>query len=293
MLLILDMPVVKSTVDLIPASAFTFEELVEAYNHTRVDYMVPMPMNAARLREYCDICNVDLDASVVAVDGNEILGLAMLGVREGRAWITRLGVIRSNRRQGTGWTLVTHLVDQARQKNVRYIVLEVIKNNIPAYNLFTKKSFMEARELLVLRRPPNPPQIEVPQGEVAVLGYEKAVEFLKRRSSKPSWLDEYESMINAGNLGAIQVWLPDGSQGWLVYQNTVFQLARLVIQTEQGDALQVARTLLYHLHTKHPIQDTKTENLPLDDPHWPAFKEMGYLEMFRRIEMVLPLTEVP
>lgn len=280
----------ESTLDLIPASAFSYEELVEAYNHTRVDYLVPMPMNAARLREYVETYSVDLDSSVVAVDGNEVLGLAMLGVRANRAWLTRLGVIRSKRRRGTGWQMVTHLIAQARQKQADHVTLEVIKNNQPALSLFEKLGFSPTRELLVLRRPPSQPQIEPPPWvEMVALGYAEAVHLLQQRQAQASWLDEYESLINAGNLAAFHTTLADGSQGWLVYQNTVFQLARLVIQTDNGDPLAVGRALLHHLHTAHPVQDTKTENLPADDPHWPAFKEMGYLEMFERIEMALLL----
>jgi ribosomal protein S18 acetylase RimI-like enzyme len=283
----------QSTVDLIPASAFTYEELTEAYNHTRVDYIVPMPMNAARLREYVENYDVDLEASAVAVDGNEILGLSMLGLREGRAWITRLGVIRRKRRQGTGWALVDHHIRQARRHQAKYIVIEVIHDNFPALMMFDKFGFKKRRDLLVLRRPPGPSNIETPPANIESLGYSEAVELLERRRSTPSWVDEKESLLNAGNLSALRATLVDGSTGWLVYQNTVFQLARLVLQTETGHSLNVARVLLNHLHQKHPVQDTKTENLPLADPHWPAFKEVGYLEMFRRTEMTLSLTEVP
>ncbi len=279
----------EDKIQLIPANAFSFEELTEAYNHTRIDYLVPMPMNASKLREYVHNYDIDMQSSSVAVDGNEMLGLALLGVREGRAWITRLGVIRSNRRRGTGTALVHHLVMQARKKKLGYIIIEVIKDNLPAQSLFTKKGFVPTRELLVLRRPPGPPKIEPPAAQVEHLGYEDAKALLERRQSTPTWIDEKESMFNAGNLAAVTVSLPDGSHGWLVYQNTIFQLGRLVIQTEQGDPLAVGRALLYHLHLHHPAQDTKTENLPLKDPHWPVFKQLGYLEMFHRVEMLLKL----
>lgn len=275
------------TIDLIPASAFSYEELTDAYNHTRVDYIVPMPMNSARLREYVETYDVDMEASAVAVDGNEILGLAMLGIREKRAWITRLGVIRSKRRRGAGWTLVTHLIQKASEKKAAYIIIEVITDNVPAYNLFIKKGFRETRQLLVLRRPPGPPKIEPPEAQVEAVDYSGAVALLKKRGSTPSWIDEFESLINAGNLSGLYATLPDGSEGWLVYQNTVFQLSRLVLQTEKGDPHRVGQALLYHLHTHHPVQDTKTENLPLYDPHWPIFQKMGYIETFRRDEMIL------
>ena len=275
--------------NLVPASTFSYEELTEAYNQTRVDYIVPMPMNAAKLREYVETYDVDLEASAVVIDDAQILALGMLGVRENRAWITRLGVVRSNRRQGVGWALVTYLIEQARQKNADYIVIEVIDDNLPALSLFAKKGFKPVRELLVLRRPPGSLKIKPPDAKVEMLSYTDAVQLLERRISKPSWIDEYESLLNAGNLSAFRATLADGSQGWLVYQNTVFQLTRLVIQTEVGNQLDVGKTLLYHLHTEHPVQDTKTENLPTNDPHWPAFKESGYLVTFRRVEMMLSL----
>lgn len=280
---------INQRIDLIPASAFSYEELTNAYNRTRVDYIVPMPMNAARLREYVETYDVDMDASVVAIDGNEVLGLAMLGVRPGRAWITRLGVIRHQRRLRTGWTLVTHLIEQARLRKAGYIVIEVIEDNDPAHNLFIKKGFEVTRQLLVLRRPPGQPRLETLPAEVQTLGYNEAVHLLKNREAKPSWIDESESLVNAGNLSAFYATLEDGSSGWLVYQNTVFHLGRLVIQTEVGNPLSVAKVLLHRLHTKHSVQDTKTENLPVTDPHWPIFKKMGYIVMFRRNEMVLKL----
>jgi hypothetical protein len=185
--------------------------------------------------------------------------------------------------------LASHLIEQAYQKNADYVILEVIDDNFPAYNLFIKKGFKPVRELLVLRRPPSNVEIDPPDANIDTLSYSDAVELLKKRSSKPSWLDEYESLLNAGNLSAFYARLSDGSEGWLVYQNTVFQLGRLVIQTEAGNQVNVGRALLHHLHTEHPVQDTKTENLPANDPHWPAFEDLGYMVSFRRVEMILPL----
>ena len=47
------------TIELIPAERFSLQELTDLYNQTRVDYLVPMPMNASRLGDYVtdfDIC---------------------------------------------------------------------------------------------------------------------------------------------------------------------------------------------------------------------------------------------
>ncbi len=276
-------------ITVVPASQFTFEELTAAYNQTRVDYIVPMPMNAARLREYVHNYDVDMDASAVAVEAGQILGLAMLGVRPEHTWITRLGILPVKRRRGTGQLLTEYLIAQSRRLRRDYVLLEVIKHNVPAYQLFQKLGFREIRELLVLRRPPGPPAGEADPYTAQRLDHDQAIDLLRRRQSTPSWLDETPSLENAGNLAALYVALKTGGRGWLVYQNTVFQLGRLVLQTEGGDPRQVALALIHALHTSHPAQDTKTENLPLTDPHWSALQAMGYLESFRRIEMRLDL----
>jgi hypothetical protein len=221
--------------------------------------------------------------------GDRILGLAMLGVRSGHTWITRLGVLPVKRRMGTGQALMEYLIDQSRRLGVDYILLEVIKNNVPAQQLFLKLGFRALRELLIIRRPPGPPPMDVGCYSAQALGYHQAEELLHQRRSVPSWLDETPSLKNAGSLAALRVELETGDRGWLVYQQTVFQLGRLVLQTEAGDPHKVARALIHALHTRHPAQDTKSENLPLTDPHWPALQEMGYIESFRRTEMQLDL----
>jgi ribosomal protein S18 acetylase RimI-like enzyme len=279
-----------ASVELVPASEFSIEELVAAYNQARVDYIVPMPMNAARLSEYIRNYDLDLELSVVAMEGDQILGLAMLGVRPGHTWITRLGVLPVKRRRGTGQLLMEHLIAQSIRLQVPYIILEVIKNNMPAHQLFLKLGFREVRELLVVRRAPTPLDGQNCSYTAQVLNYHQAVELLRQRQSTPSWLDETPSLINAGNLRALRVELETGDRGWLVYQHTVFQLGRLVLQTEVGDPHQVGLALFDAVHRRHPVLDTKSENLPADDPHWPAMQSLGYLESFCRIEMRLDLS---
>jgi ribosomal protein S18 acetylase RimI-like enzyme len=271
------------------ASEFTLEELTNAYNQTRIDYIVPMPMNVRRLREYIHNYDVDMERSAVALSDGHILGISMLGVRPGHCWSTRLGVLPVKRRRGTGESLMRDNIALARKLGVDYVILEVIKDNEPAHKLFEKLGFRELRVLLILRRPPGSLQEDVGLYKVEHLGPDGAIALLNQRRSTPSWLDDTPSLINAGSLAALRVELANGSQGWLVYQSTTFQLGRLVLQTEVGDPHEVARVLVHALHSKYPIKDTNTENLPLDDPHLPGLLDMGYLESFRRIEMRLDL----
>lgn len=276
-----------SPVQLIPASRFSIPELVALYNQTRIDYLIPMPMNARRLAEYITAYDVSLEESLVAVQGEEVLGLGMLGLRSGRAWITRLGVLPTTRRRGIGEALMHGLLENAARRGIDFVMLEVIKNNLPAYNLFVKLGFQEIRELLVLRRSPvlKPPDPIVASAER--LEADDARRLLRRRRLLAPWTNQNETFYNIENVAGLQMTLADDSRGWLVYQRQQFTLTRFAYHTESGDPSQMGYAFLSHLHHQYPRLDTLVENIPLNDPHLPAFFQMGYLEAFRRIEMWL------
>jgi hypothetical protein len=124
---------------------------------------------------------------------------------------------------------------------------------------------------------------------IEMVGYRDALDLLAMRTDTPSWLTDTVSLANAGNLSALFADLPSGGRGWLVYQNTVFQVTRLILQTDAGDPNEVANALLQNLHWRHPIQDTIVENVDESDWHLPAYQAFGYLGSFTRIEMVLTL----
>ena len=275
-----------AAIKLIPASHFTFEQLTAIYNQTRVDYMVPMPMNAARLAEYVATYDVKLDHSLVAATpGGEMLGVAMLGLRAGRAWLTRLGVIPNTRRNGVGQALVAGLMEQAAQLSIDFVMLEVIKHNLPAHQLFLKFGFREIGELLILRRPPRIPPLDPIVADAERLDRADALRLVGRGRGAQPWTNQSESLFNAYEVSGLHLTLADGSRGWLVYQRQKFILTRFAFKTEAGDPATVAYALLSHLHYQYPRLDTHTENIQINDPHLPAFYEMGYVESFRRIEM--------
>jgi ribosomal protein S18 acetylase RimI-like enzyme len=274
------------------ASAYSFEELADIYNQTRIDYIVPMPMNAKRMEQYVRSYDVNLDASLVAQDNDgEIAGIGMLGLRGERAWLTRLGVLPYKRRHHLGQFLMESLLEQARQLAATQAQLEVIKGNAPAQKLFLQLGFQETRELLIIRRPPGKPTMDnpLPDAAVTVLKPDEILNCLERRESGASWIDETPSLVHAGSLRGLQITLPSGESGWIVYQNTVFQMAYFVMNTSEAARNDMSRALLYQVHLLNPMQDTKIENLPALDARWPVFQELGYVEAFRRIEMTLCL----
>lgn len=272
-------------IKLVSASTFGIDQLTAIYNQTRVDYMVPMPMNAARLAEYIKTYDVDLEHSLVAMQDDELLGVAMLGRRQDRAWITRLGVLPTTRRNGVGQALCEGLLEQAENLGIDFQMLEVIKNNVPAHTLFLKLGFYEVGELLVLRRSPIIPPPEPVIADAQRLDRTESLDLVGQDRGTQPWTNQSESLNNASEVSGLRMLLVDGSEGWLVYQRQKFLLTRFAYKTQTGSPVEMARAFLSHLHYQYPRLDTQLENIQVNDVHLPAFFEAGYVESFRRIEM--------
>lgn len=272
-------------IKLVSASQFTVEQLTSIYNQTRVDYMIPMPMNEARLTEYIHTYDIDLKRSLVAMQDAQMLGVAMLGVREDRAWLTRLGVLPNTRRSGVGLALCEGLLEQAEHLGLNFQMLEVIKHNIPAHTLFLKLGFCEVGELLVLRRSPVIPPPDPVVADAQRLERIEALDLMGRDRGTQPWTNQSESLSNAAEISGLRLTLMNGSTGWLVFQRQKFLLTRFAFKTERGDPVDMARAFLSHLHHQYPRLDSHIENIQVNDPHLPAFYETGYIEAFRRVEM--------
>jgi ribosomal protein S18 acetylase RimI-like enzyme len=280
------------TIEIIPADRYTIQELTDLYNQTRVDYLVPMPMNADRLKEYVHDFDVDLHHSCVAhAEDSEVLGLSMLGFRNETAWITRLGVLPAARRTGAGLALMNGMLTNADALGAKETHLEVIKNNAPAYQLFLKTGFIEKDTYLVMRHAPRPMAAPM-QAEVTWLNFHQALKKLEAYPQHLTWINALASMRNSPSTEGLHIKLADGTSGWLVYRNTKFTLrstlSHLIMHTEQGNPVEIGRQLLSHLHTQYPHHDTYAENIHEADPHLPAFHALGYFTNFSRVEMRRP-----
>lgn len=274
----------------VPTSRYNYNELADIYNRAREDYIVPMPMNAKRMQEYVSAYDIALDSSFIAVakEDDEMDGICMLGVRDERTWITRLGVIPLRRRRKSGEYLMRSEMDESRRLGKRYMQLEVIKGNEPAHKLFLKLGFVPTRELLVIRRPPSPLNASLlPVMEIAPIADEQVFEILAERDDHAAWTEETPSLRNAGNMKALRVSLPTGESAWIAFQRSPFQLSHFVLAPNCSETMMHA--LIAAVHNQHPLQDTKIENLASLHPAWPIFKQMGYMIAFERIEMIVEL----
>ena len=264
----------------VKASQYTFETLAQLYNQSRIDYIVPMPMNARRMEEYILYNDVALDASIVTLNGSgEETGIGMLGLRDRRAWFTRLGVIPERRGHKVGQFITENLIQQARNNDATHGQLEVIEGNEPAFNLFRKLGFEPTRKLLVIRRPPGKAKTSALSDTTGatLLTQDEIHACLTARTDQPSWLDETASLLHAGMLEGLCL-----GGDWVIYRKTTVQLSAFIFNAPENAPL-----LIRAVHQRHPMLDTKIENV---ETHlWAAYQAAGYFEAFARIEMHLSL----
>jgi ribosomal protein S18 acetylase RimI-like enzyme len=270
------------------SSDYNFDELADIYNATRVDYIVPMPMNGRRMKDYVYDFDVDLHRSLIITDRDNVpAAIGMIAFRGKRAWLTRLGVVPHMRQHKLGHRLMTSLLQRASAYGANHVQLEVIVGNEPAKRLFIKHNFAPERELAVLNRPPAQLASRTPTTAlVTALELDAAqARLATKRIVQPSWLDESSSLAKTEDLTGFLATLPDGSEGWVLFRKSRFQLTHFAINVPTAHTHTMLNALFDTIHRTYPSLDAKLENFPVDAPGLDALKQIGYIEVFRRIEM--------
>lgn len=264
--------------NLLPADSLLIEALTALYNRARADYLVPMPMTPESMAIYLTRHDIDLAASRIAEIDGESVGLALLGLRDDRAWITRMGVIREARRAGAGRVLIEGLLASAAQRGATSAQLEVIAENAIGQRLFRAVGFTPARRLLVLARAPGPPA-DLPLLPDRLLNNNEARAVLESEDIgyTPSWVEETPSLLQARRLAGMMI-----DQTALLYGDDGDTLAPVALCNASGIT---GPALLRALHNQWPARPALKENVPEDSVQAEWFFDAGYTLSFARVEM--------
>lgn len=85
--------------------------------------------------------NNDLSYFIVAKVGNEVVGYGGMYSVMGEGYIYNIAVKFKYRRFGIGKDIVNELVNYSKNKNLKFLSLEVRKSNTPAINLYSSCGF--------------------------------------------------------------------------------------------------------------------------------------------------------
>ncbi len=252
------------SLELRPAASLALAERVELFNAGYEGYAVPMHLDEAGLTAMQETLDIDLGASRIAFrDGNPV-GFANLALRGEEAWVGGVGVVTSARRSGVGQALMEAIHEQARERGVARVWLEVIVENTGAFALYEKLGYVVTQDVEV-------------------------------------WmLDGAEGEQTAREVPAAEIELPAKHEPWQRADATLahYDDVRGLV-TGSGAMLFCARAkVMPQRYTGEPepllralrtYGDLYWLNLPADDPAASVLRELGGTTVVRQHEMVLEL----
>jgi ribosomal protein S18 acetylase RimI-like enzyme len=254
------------TLELRSARSLTPGERAALFNDSYQGYFLPFHVDEQQLAFMDDAFDLDLDASRIAFRDDEPVGLGNLGLRGEDAWIAGVGVVPSARRSGVGEALMRGLHEQARERSVRRVWLEVIVENTGAFALYEKLGYEVTQEVEVWTLPAaegDHAGREVPPAEASARLSERH-EPWQRADGTLSHYDDLRGLVTES--GAMLFCVRSSAQ----------------LQQYAGEP----EPLLEALRT---FGDAYVLNLPADDPAAAVLRELGGSIVVRQHEMLLEL----
>lgn len=138
--------------DLKPASDYPMPDLVQTLNRGFEGYFVPIHLSLAQFLDKLRKDNIDLTASRVLLADDIASGIALIARRGWTSRLAAMGNATEIRGSGAGSWFMEKLIEDARQRGDREMVLEVIDQNERALGLYRKYGFIVVRRLIGLIR---------------------------------------------------------------------------------------------------------------------------------------------
>jgi len=138
--------------DIKPAYDYPLTDLTQLLNLSFENYLVPIAFNLLQFLTMIRKDSVDLSASRVLTAYDKPVGIALIARRGWTSRLAAMGVVQDMRGKGTGSWFMDKLIREARERNDRDLVLEVIEQNEHAVKLYQKCGFQNVRRLIGLVR---------------------------------------------------------------------------------------------------------------------------------------------
>jgi predicted N-acetyltransferase YhbS len=234
---------------------------------------MPVAIDEATFSFMARTWDYDLGGSLVATDDGVDTGLCILAVRADEAWIGGVGVVAGRRGEGIGERLMRAVHEEARQRAVRRLWLEVLVQNTPAVRLYEKLGYRHVRELEVwsLDR-----KLVSQAHDVASVAVADAV---GRSPDRLPWQRADASVMKIADARAVA-----GDRGSLVYRTAggVVSLLQLVATDDQA---------IHELLGSLPdgTAGLRYLNGPAGDPVNAVLQSLGGTQVARQHEMLLEL----
>lgn len=271
----------------LPVSDVNFDDYLAAFNSAYQDYLVPMRMDAAALQSLIARESIDLGASRVIMEDDQIAAVGMVGLRKTTAWIGGVGVSPAYRNKGFGKQIMLALLEAVRNRGVSTVYLEVIQGNTKAYHLYLHLGFKVIRQLLIIEGQKIAPLAN--QLNVRAVPAAEALHYFALHAAPNPWQRDRPSLhYYADSMDGRVVRRDNHIVGYAVGW---FRQDRIRWMDIVGQDETILRALIATVHQDAPDASAGMINLPADDPAWAVFESFGYKTTMIQFEMQLDFNE--
>jgi len=259
------------SVEIHTARQLPLGERVALFNAGYEGYLIPFHVDEATVTFMADAYDLDPGASRVAYRDGEPVGFANLGIRGEDGWIGGVGVVPSARRSGVGEALMDAVHEQARERGLRRVWLEVIVENTGAFALYEKLGYRTVRDVEVWSLPLSVSETSDARDVPADAAHARIREL---RTEHEPWQRADGTLAHHSDLRGLAT-----DAGAAVYRQPGEHVQLLQLTGE-------AEPLLRALRVLGPVS---VLNLPADDPAATVLRALGAAVAVRQHEMVLEL----
>ncbi|WKZ36435.1 MAG: GNAT family N-acetyltransferase [Anaerolineales bacterium] len=133
---------------LTPASDLPIATLAELMTCSFEGYLVPITITEAVMHTMLRRDGIDLTASRVLMKDDEPIGIAFIARRGWTSRLAAMGIMSNARIGGVGTWAMEQLIEEARVRGEKEMVLEVIEQNTAGVKLYEKVGFTRIRRLV-------------------------------------------------------------------------------------------------------------------------------------------------
>jgi GNAT superfamily N-acetyltransferase len=276
-----------------PASSPSRRDFIAALNAAYVGYYVPIHLT---LEDFDDLVyreSVQLAHSAAALECDQVVGGALLGVRGQRGWVGGVGVLPDYRRRGIARQMMFYLIEQARSIGITRLQLEVITENEKALALYQGLGFESVRRLLVL----SLRDVNIGSDLSLQIVKESADRLLGRLpafdvSARP-WQRDLESLrlsLTLGELEGLAAYHRQTAKplGMLLFSRGFSHVSIADLSATDPD---IGRALLTALTRRMSAARYSYLNVPEEDPMLPMLLAAGFQTTLSQYEMTFHLDQ--
>ena len=136
------------TLSLKPAHEYPIPFLADLMTRSFKGYLVPINITETVLHTMLRRDGIDLTASRVLMKDDEPIGIAFIARRGWTSRLAAMGITSNARSGGVGTWAMNQLIEEAKARGEKEMLLEVIEQNTAGVKLYEKVGFTKIRRLV-------------------------------------------------------------------------------------------------------------------------------------------------